>query len=173
MRLMGTSSDLRLCCRKFCNSRLPLSSLIAVINDLLDPTAQNLRVREDAQSLQSCKKYIIAELKSVGLIYASICSHGGTPSSLLCSFYWENPPVHLGKSEINRRTLIHTVNPDAENSFKKTVEVDILIDMLSDVNDKEVALECGDAHAKYMTGSLVYLLECSKDISVFSTPCLK
>ncbi|CAK9175541.1 unnamed protein product [Ilex paraguariensis] len=58
-----------------------------VINDLLDPSAQNLRVREDAQ--------------------------------------------------INRRTLICAVNPDAEKSFKKTVEVDRLIDMLRGANDKE------------------------------------
>lgn len=40
---------------------------------------------------------------------------------------------------INRRTLICAVNQDAEKSFKKTVEVDRLIDMLRDANAKEVS----------------------------------
>lgn len=39
---------------------------------------------------------------------------------------------------INRRTLIYAVNQDAERAFKKTVEVDRLIDMLRDANDQEV-----------------------------------
>ncbi|KAL2490669.1 hypothetical protein Adt_26297 [Abeliophyllum distichum] len=37
-----------------------------------------------------------------------------------------------------RRTLIYAVNQDAERAFKKTVEVDRLIDMLRDANDKEL-----------------------------------
>ncbi|KAL5713394.1 hypothetical protein ACHQM5_015473 [Ranunculus cassubicifolius] len=37
-----------------------------------------------------------------------------------------------------RRTLICAVGQDAEKSFKKTVEVDRLIDMLRDSNDKEL-----------------------------------
>ncbi|KAF8410524.1 hypothetical protein HHK36_003055 [Tetracentron sinense] len=39
---------------------------------------------------------------------------------------------------INRRTLICAVNQDAEKSFKKTVEVDRLIDMLRDANANEL-----------------------------------
>lgn len=41
---------------------------------------------------------------------------------------------------INRKTLICAVNKDAEKSFKKTVEVDRLIDMLRDADDKEVSI---------------------------------
>ncbi|PIA55945.1 hypothetical protein AQUCO_00700335v1 [Aquilegia coerulea] len=37
-----------------------------------------------------------------------------------------------------RRTLIYAVSQDAENSFKKTVEVDKLIDMLRDSNPTEL-----------------------------------
>ncbi|KAL0384045.1 UNVERIFIED_CONTAM: hypothetical protein Sradi_2798800 [Sesamum radiatum] len=37
-----------------------------------------------------------------------------------------------------RKTLICAVNKDAEKSFKKTVEVDRLIDMLRDADDKEL-----------------------------------
>ncbi|CAA2975312.1 uncharacterized protein LOC105169684 isoform X1 [Olea europaea subsp. europaea] len=37
-----------------------------------------------------------------------------------------------------RRTLIYAVNQDAERAFKKTVEVDRLIDMLRDANDQEL-----------------------------------
>ncbi|GER50323.1 polynucleotidyl transferase [Striga asiatica] len=37
-----------------------------------------------------------------------------------------------------RTTLICAVKKDAENSFKRTVEVDRLIDMLRDANDKEL-----------------------------------
>lgn len=40
---------------------------------------------------------------------------------------------------INRRTLICAVNQDAEESFKKTVEVDRLIDMLRDATANEVS----------------------------------
>lgn len=40
---------------------------------------------------------------------------------------------------INRRTLICAVNQDAEESFKKTVEVDRLIDMLRDATENEVS----------------------------------
>ncbi|CAK9171897.1 unnamed protein product [Ilex paraguariensis] len=90
-------------------------------------------------------------------------------SLLLCSFYWENPPVHLGKSEKAGRitivaevgreeiagqsegTLICAVNPYAGKSFKKTVEVGMLIDMLRDANEKELlaVLECVDAREIY------------------------
>ncbi|KAF5184915.1 hypothetical protein FRX31_025498, partial [Thalictrum thalictroides] len=39
--------------------------------------------------------------------------------------------------QIRRRTLIYAVSQDAEKSFKKTVEVDKLIDMLRDSNPTE------------------------------------
>ena len=41
---------------------------------------------------------------------------------------------------ISRRTSVWAVNQNAEESFKKTVAVDRLIDMLRDANDKEVCL---------------------------------
>lgn len=41
---------------------------------------------------------------------------------------------------INRKTLLCAVSKDAEESFKKTVEVDYLIDMLRDADEKEVSL---------------------------------
>ncbi|KAG6735913.1 hypothetical protein NC652_011617 [Populus alba x Populus x berolinensis] len=40
--------------------------------------------------------------------------------------------------ELVRRTLICAVNQDPEESFKKTVEVDQLIDMLRDANPREL-----------------------------------
>lgn len=40
---------------------------------------------------------------------------------------------------INRRNLICAVDKDAEKSFKKTVEIDRLIDILRDADDKEVS----------------------------------
>lgn len=43
---------------------------------------------------------------------------------------------------INRRGLICAVNQDAEELFKKTVEVDRLIDMLKNSNDMEVSKWC-------------------------------
>ncbi|CAK9142066.1 unnamed protein product [Ilex paraguariensis] len=68
------------------------------------------------------------------------------PFSLLCR--WNTGHLGIGKihqfTSINmmewkkRRTLICAVNEDAEKSFKKTVEVDMLIDMLRDANDKEL-----------------------------------
>ena len=45
--------------------------------------------------------------------------------------------LYLG--QLNRRTLICAVNQDPEESFKKTVEVDRLIDMLRDANPREVS----------------------------------
>ncbi|GAV62380.1 hypothetical protein CFOL_v3_05904 [Cephalotus follicularis] len=49
-------------------------------------------------------------------------------------------PMHSTKSLDfrRRRTLICAVNQDAEKAFKKTVEVDRLIDMLRDANPKEL-----------------------------------
>lgn len=41
---------------------------------------------------------------------------------------------------INRRNLVCAVNQDAEEAFKKTVEVDRLIDMLKDASDQEVSI---------------------------------
>lgn len=43
-------------------------------------------------------------------------------------------------SGLNRRTMVFAVN-DAEKSFKQTVEVDRLIDVLRDSNEKEVSGE--------------------------------
>ena len=43
---------------------------------------------------------------------------------------------------INRQTLICAVNQDAEESFKKTVEVDRLIDTLKVANSNEVSTSC-------------------------------
>lgn len=40
---------------------------------------------------------------------------------------------------MNRRNLVFAVNQDAEKSFKKTVEVDRLIDMLRESNSREVS----------------------------------
>ncbi|KAK6136710.1 hypothetical protein DH2020_029538 [Rehmannia glutinosa] len=57
---------------------------------------------------------------------------------------WNNWKLGGRKSSLNfvgwkqRRTLICAVNKDAEKSFKKTVEVDRLIDMLRDADDKEL-----------------------------------
>lgn len=39
---------------------------------------------------------------------------------------------------LNRRTLTYAVDQDAEKSFKTTVEVDRLIDMLRDSSSTEV-----------------------------------
>lgn len=43
---------------------------------------------------------------------------------------------------INRQTLICAVNQDAEESFKKIVEVDRLIDTMRDANGNEVSRWC-------------------------------
>ncbi|KAK6159511.1 hypothetical protein DH2020_006825 [Rehmannia glutinosa] len=57
---------------------------------------------------------------------------------------WNNGKLGGRTSSLNfvgwkqRRTLICAVNKDAEKSFKKTVEVDRLIDMLRDADDKEL-----------------------------------
>ncbi|GFP85916.1 hypothetical protein PHJA_000735400 [Phtheirospermum japonicum] len=47
-----------------------------------------------------------------------------------------------------RRTLICAVNKDAEKAFKKTVEVDRLIDMLRDADDKEVSSLAVHSHSQ-------------------------
>lgn len=76
-----------------------------------------------------------------------ICFIGAT--SHVCSFFqcrrWNNRKLGQMKfTSLNfvgwkqRRNLICAVHKDAENSFKKTVEVDRLIDMLKDAGDKEL-----------------------------------
>ncbi|KAA8546022.1 hypothetical protein F0562_020527 [Nyssa sinensis] len=75
------------------------------------------------------------------------CSPSQTyPTSLLRRWNIEN--VGVGKLKLfpsinvmgwkNRRTLVCAVNRGAEESFKKTVEVDRLIDMLRDANANEL-----------------------------------
>ncbi|XP_042062762.1 uncharacterized protein LOC121806706 isoform X1 [Salvia splendens] len=79
----------------------------------------------------------------------AICLFTSTSTSHVCSFLqcrrWNNRM--LGQVKVTslkfvgwkqRRNLICAVDKDAEKSFKKTVEIDRLIDILRDADDKEV-----------------------------------
>lgn len=72
---------------------------------------------------------LLSFISFVLILQFHICAfkNGATDSEML----------YLG--QINRRTLICAVNQDPEESFKKTVEVDRLIDMLRDANPREVS----------------------------------
>lgn len=48
-----------------------------------------------------------------------------------CCSSWRSPSSHRPKFD-QRRSLIHAVNQDAEKAFKKTLQVDRLIDLLRD-----------------------------------------
>lgn len=54
--------------------------------------------------------------------------------------------------------MICAVNQDAEEAFKKTVEVDRLIDKLRDANPSEVSLQCASRSTYKVTK--VVLTEC-------------
>lgn len=54
-----------------------------------------------------------------------------------CCGSWRSPSSHRPKFD-QRKTLIHAVNQDAEKAFKKTLEVDRLIDLLRDSNPREL-----------------------------------
>ncbi|XP_057788456.1 uncharacterized protein LOC131005477 isoform X1 [Salvia miltiorrhiza] len=77
------------------------------------------------------------------------CFFTSTSTSHVCSFLqcrrWNNRMLGQVKfTSLNfvgwkqRRNLICAVDKDAEKSFKKTVEIDRLIDILRDADDKEV-----------------------------------
>ncbi|CAL5385583.1 unnamed protein product [Camellia sinensis] len=69
----------------------------------------------------------------------------------------------------SRRTLICAVNQDAEESFKKTVEVDRLIDTLRDANanEEKLAVMEGDGYllrceSSHLKGDNLFLFELQK-----------
>lgn len=54
--------------------------------------------------------------------------------------YWRSNSLDI----ISRRILVSAANQNAEELFKKTVEVDRLIDMMKDADDNEVSIVCID-----------------------------
>ncbi|KAK9073523.1 hypothetical protein SSX86_007847 [Deinandra increscens subsp. villosa] len=67
---------------------------------------------------------VLGDIMDIGILAAA--AHAAANNNLFTTYY--NP----------RRNLVYAVNQDAEDAFKKTVELDRLIDMLKNASDREI-----------------------------------